>query len=111
VYTGKSGLPHVKHFSPQPTTGQGEQAADMSWWPKHLAWVKSGLNVGYWSTTCEVWYQKWLEAIRSGAATLRTASDWKASIKFAKKTQQLVAANQVASEMYLNGRLNGTGQI
>ncbi|TDL13537.1 hypothetical protein BD410DRAFT_701897, partial [Rickenella mellea] len=36
-----------------------------SWWPRPNAWEGSGLNVGYWSETCEEWYQRRLAEIRS----------------------------------------------
>ncbi|KZP01974.1 hypothetical protein FIBSPDRAFT_771417, partial [Athelia psychrophila] len=33
------------------------QVSQSSWWPKPNIWNGSGLDVGYWSPTCEVWYQ------------------------------------------------------
>ncbi|KAG2746125.1 hypothetical protein P692DRAFT_201719030, partial [Suillus brevipes Sb2] len=35
----------------------------ISWWPRPQAWAMSGLNVGFWSTWCEQWFQKCLNNI------------------------------------------------
>ncbi|KAG2102302.1 hypothetical protein BD769DRAFT_1304521, partial [Suillus cothurnatus] len=35
----------------------------VSWWPRPQAWAASGLNVGFWSTRCEEWFQKRLDNI------------------------------------------------
>ena len=79
--------------------------ASMSWWPKHSTWVKSGLNVGYWSKGCEAWFVRRFDAIRSGSATLKTAGQWKEALKMFTKTRQLVAANELAAQMYLDNQL------
>ncbi|KIM50349.1 hypothetical protein SCLCIDRAFT_70916, partial [Scleroderma citrinum Foug A] len=42
-----------------------QQTADVSWWPKQSTWEGSGLDVGYWSSDDEAWYQKRLELIRN----------------------------------------------
>ena len=75
----------------------------MSWWPKHSAWKTSGLNVGYWTPDCATWFQRRLEAIRSGTALLKNAAQWKRAMLFHKKTTKLVNANQKASALYLAG--------
>ncbi|KAG2141207.1 uncharacterized protein EDB93DRAFT_1089504 [Suillus bovinus] len=67
--------------------------AKISWWPRPQAWATSGLNVGFWSTQCEQWFQKHLDNIRDGVSqnrhmstndinSLMTSSQWKTSIKF-----------------------------
>lgn len=85
--------------------GQGSQSADKSWWPKQSTWNHSGLNLGYWSRDCENWFQKRLVAIHSNTAFLRTAGEWKTSLKFHHKSGQLASANECAAAMYLDGHL------
>lgn len=60
--------------------GKGLQDSHMSWWPKHSTWIKSSLNTGYWSDTCEKWFQLRLSSIRSGEASLRSGQNWSQSI-------------------------------
>ncbi|TFK69382.1 hypothetical protein BDN72DRAFT_767990 [Pluteus cervinus] len=36
---------------------ENSQTSDRSWWPKHVAWEKAGLNMGYWTPDCEAWFQ------------------------------------------------------
>ncbi|KAF8577003.1 hypothetical protein K439DRAFT_1365760, partial [Ramaria rubella] len=38
-------------------TGNKEQYSEDSWWPKHSQWAACGLNMGYWTLSCEVWFQ------------------------------------------------------
>ncbi|KAJ6618822.1 hypothetical protein B0H10DRAFT_1794648, partial [Mycena sp. CBHHK59/15] len=56
-----------------------EQTANKSWWPSHSTWagLRCGNNPGYWSYTCEKWYQERLSEIEAGKATPLTSSDWR----------------------------------
>ena len=47
--------------------GYGEQVSQTSWWPSDLVWASSGLNVGYWSSSCEEWFQRCLDALNDDA--------------------------------------------
>ncbi|KAG2109495.1 hypothetical protein BD769DRAFT_1365361 [Suillus cothurnatus] len=38
----------------------------LSWWPRPQAWAGSGLDMGFWSSQCEDWFQKRLENIHQG---------------------------------------------
>lgn len=76
----------------------------MLWWPKPSAWESSGLNVGYWSPDCENWYQRRLQTIRDGNATLRSGTQWKDAMKMQKKTRPLVQANTTLAHDFLVGR-------
>jgi hypothetical protein len=58
----------------------GAQTSDSLWWPKHRTWMKSGLNVGYWSRGCEDWFQLCLSSTLNGTAHLKTVGEWKASL-------------------------------
>ncbi|KIJ28729.1 hypothetical protein M422DRAFT_140290, partial [Sphaerobolus stellatus SS14] len=57
--------------------GDGNRNRELSWWPRPNAWKKSGLDVGYWSTGCERWYQERLVRISKNEATLKTSNEWK----------------------------------
>ncbi|KAG1722613.1 hypothetical protein EDB19DRAFT_1645694 [Suillus lakei] len=52
------GMYHVHH-----TNGNVEI---VSWWPRPQAWSVSGLNVGFWSSQCEAWFQLRLNNIQQG---------------------------------------------
>jgi hypothetical protein len=80
---------------------QSNQTSDSSWWPKQSVWITSGLHVGYWSVACETWFQKRLEAIRDGTATLRTAGEWRSSLRFWRATAPFISHSKRAAAAYL----------
>jgi hypothetical protein len=80
---------------------QHNQTSDSSWWPKHSVWMASGLNVGYWSVACETWFQMQLEAIRKGTAGLRTAAEWRDSLRFWRATGPFISNHRCAAAAYL----------
>ncbi|KIM85942.1 hypothetical protein PILCRDRAFT_86667 [Piloderma croceum F 1598] len=80
---------------------QSNQTSDSSWWPKQSVWMTSGLHIGYWSVACETWFQKRLEAIRNGTATLRTAAEWRSSLKFWRATAPFISHSKRAAAAYL----------
>jgi hypothetical protein len=82
--------------------------ADMSWWPKHSTWERSGLNWGHWTRSDEEWFQGRLKLIRTGQAELRSSLQWKRALKYQKKTPKLVAANIQHSEIVLLQHLRPT---
>ncbi|THH14954.1 hypothetical protein EW146_g5451 [Bondarzewia mesenterica] len=83
-------------------TGNSMDMAEMSWWPQHKTWCESGLDVGYWSSLCEDWFQNRLSQIRDNWATLRSAREWRSSLRFrSKETRQLEDANERAARNYL----------
>jgi hypothetical protein len=81
--------------------GQGSQKYDSSWWPKLSLFELSPLNVGYWSSACEQWFQTRLSDIRSGTAWARTATEWRNSLKLWKPTLGLVRKNEAAAGDFL----------
>ncbi|KIJ24988.1 hypothetical protein M422DRAFT_38945, partial [Sphaerobolus stellatus SS14] len=60
-----------------------------SWWPKPNIWENSGLNTGYWTSSCEAWYQARLIQIREGTVALRSSTEWKRALRFNHKTPAL----------------------
>ncbi|KAH7917322.1 hypothetical protein BV22DRAFT_989523, partial [Leucogyrophana mollusca] len=83
-------------------TGQGEQTADRSWWPKQSVWTGSNFDLGYWSPENERWFQDRIQQIRSGSATPLSSRNWVNSLKRYKQTSKLVSANLAAAESFLN---------
>ena len=81
---------------------QGNQKSDSSWWPKHSAWMNSGLNVGYWSPACEDWFQRRLDSIRTGTARLRTSTEWKVALKFWRQTAPFINNSRHTAATYLH---------
>ncbi|KZP09770.1 hypothetical protein FIBSPDRAFT_759510 [Athelia psychrophila] len=72
-------------------TGPGVyQEADASWWPKNSTWKTSALDVGYWSPTCEEWYQRRLAGILDGSAKVKSATKWRDALKLHKESSALV---------------------
>lgn len=86
--------------------GQQQQTADVSWWPKQSIWEACGLNVGYWSTDNEIWYQKHLQKIREYdgkcCAPYHTSSDWQKALKYHRNTIKKVCdSSACAAENWL----------
>ena len=94
-----SGQQDLSHIS------QGEQTASVSWWPKQFTWEASGLNVGYWSTDDEAWFQKHLKDIRkyhgTGNPPYHTAAEWRNKLKYHKVMKKVVAFTRDAAERWL----------
>ncbi|KAI9464841.1 hypothetical protein HD554DRAFT_2026204, partial [Boletus coccyginus] len=71
-----------------------KQTADVLWWPKQSIWEACGLNVGYWSTDNEVWYQKYLQKIckydRTSPPPYCISSEWQKALKYCKDTTKRV---------------------
>ncbi|KAF8627653.1 hypothetical protein AX15_004346 [Amanita polypyramis BW_CC] len=81
----------------------GNQIKEVSWWPKHTTWKGCGLDVGYWSSSCETWFLNRLRAIRNGTATPRTSREWKNSLSYLRRTPVLVENGRRAADMFLSG--------
>lgn len=67
------------------STGVPNQQTTKSWWPSHHVWQKSGFFVGYWTRSCEEWFQKRQREILDGKATLHTAAQWSRTLKFERR--------------------------
>ncbi|KIK32508.1 hypothetical protein CY34DRAFT_19003 [Suillus luteus UH-Slu-Lm8-n1] len=83
-----------------------------SWWPRPQAWVVSGLNVGFWSSRCESWFQSHLDNIRLGVSRERhkltndangpmTGAQWKRSLKFNPGTNKMMKNVEAACCSFL----------
>lgn len=77
------------------------QTADLSWWPKASTFTASGLYPGYWTHSCEYWFQQRLCAISNGSAVLYNASEWANRLTLHKPIRKLVANNRAAAKSFL----------
>lgn len=75
----------------------GIQTELASWWPRHSVWQGSGLDVGYWSQGCELWYQKRLAGIKAGTAHPIGSIRWKSTLVYHKWTSKIFKATHNAS--------------
>jgi hypothetical protein len=87
-------------------TEHSKQTSESSWWPKHSAWIKSGLYVGYWTPQCEAWFQERLQMIREQHPDGRPlrATAWNKKIRLNHDTRWLVEANEMAARKYFGGQ-------
>lgn len=86
----------------------GQQVADVSWWPKQSAWEISGLDMGYWTSDNEEWYQRQLCTIsahlqegRPVQGLLKNAKQWRNALKSNKRElDKISCANRRAAENF-----------
>lgn len=60
------------------------------------------MDVGYWSHTCEEWFQRRLKGIRAGEEKLRNAKEWKQALKLHKTSKSFVGNIRLRCEQVLN---------
>ncbi|KAE9392365.1 hypothetical protein BT96DRAFT_830746 [Gymnopus androsaceus JB14] len=80
----------------------GPQTLDISWWPKHLAWAHSGLNIGTWNADCEHWYKGRLAAIQAGTAKLLSPTEWKSAIRFTHQSLKVAEIGEKLAAEFLD---------
>jgi hypothetical protein len=60
------------------------------------------MDIGYWSSDCEKWFQAHLQDILDDKATLKTAHEWRAILKkFKPDTPLFVAANEQFAALFI----------
>ncbi|KIJ24890.1 hypothetical protein M422DRAFT_126992, partial [Sphaerobolus stellatus SS14] len=59
-----------------------------SWWPKPNIWKHSGLDVGYWSTGCEKWFQDRKLRIQKEDVQLKSSERWRSSLVRNRQTKK-----------------------
>jgi hypothetical protein len=80
---------------------------DLSWWPKHGTFMSSGLWPGYWSHSCEEWFQIRHQQIVEHRGDLKTATKWKNTMKLYKQVSRLQDVNSSAASQYLLSQIAG----
>lgn len=83
------------------SSGDGETDKHSSWWPQLHQWKNSGLDVKYWGTFCESWYQTRLSKLLSGEITVKGGREWKQGMKMDNLTRNLIANNEAMSLQFL----------
>lgn len=73
-----------------------------SWWPQHHHWQSSGIDVRYWSSACESWFQRRLGALRDKGYTVRQGKEWGNALKLFKETVRLVKRNEQISLNFIH---------
>ncbi|KAI0710845.1 hypothetical protein C8Q76DRAFT_586566, partial [Earliella scabrosa] len=68
---------------------QQNQTQDVSWWPKHEHWIASGTYHARWTPWHETWFRSRLELIQRDEAQLRSASEWRNSLKRYTQTREV----------------------
>lgn len=75
----------------------------VSWWPRSDLWnaAFSAYNVGYWSASCEAWFQERLSQIRVGRAQPKSAVEWKAYLRRLAYAMHFRATYEACAAIYL----------
>ncbi|KAG2359108.1 hypothetical protein BDR07DRAFT_1293119, partial [Suillus spraguei] len=71
-------------------TGIRDQTTTLAWWPVPDLWDGSGLNMGYWTLSCEQVFQSRLKKICEGNATLLTTKKWRSDLKYYKNLSKKI---------------------
>ena len=58
--------------------------------------MASGLNVGFWSPDCELWFQSQAQEILQKTATIKSATAWTVALKYKKPRMLRLINNQEA---------------
>ncbi|KAG2336059.1 hypothetical protein BDR05DRAFT_835490, partial [Suillus weaverae] len=65
-------------------TDRRAQTTTLAWWPSPQLWRTSGMDIGYWSLSCEHVFQTRLGKIRDGSASMLTTKKWRSDLKYYK---------------------------
>jgi hypothetical protein len=63
-------------------TRHGTSSEDLSWWPKHGTWMRSGLFADQWTPDAESFYTRRVNAMEQKNWLLKNATSWKESLKY-----------------------------
>ncbi|KAI0758391.1 hypothetical protein BC629DRAFT_1598065 [Irpex lacteus] len=67
-----------------------EQASVISWWPLPDVWTGSEMDVGFWSSKAEQWFQKRCAELLEGKAKAKTNHTWRKDLKRLNKDASAV---------------------
>ena len=102
VWTGNNVFIFIETLLIYYITGEGVMDKTSSWWPQHFQWQDSGIDVRYWSSSCETWFQRRIEALRNKGYTVRQGKEWGNSLKLFKETIRLVKRNEQISLKFIH---------
>ncbi|KAJ7779247.1 hypothetical protein B0H16DRAFT_1502036 [Mycena metata] len=100
------GVYEVSTGQSDPFGPDGQQTRTVSWWPREVAWRNSGLNMGYWTPSCEAWFQNRLAEIRAGSAELHNLRQWNEILPTSDQCRLLSRTNDRLAAAFLDE--NGT---
>jgi hypothetical protein len=61
------------------------------------------MNVGFWSSAAEDWYQSRRALIHSGHAGLKSGEEWHSNLKYQRKGAPLAEKHEAAAVKFLDG--------
>ncbi|KAJ7041021.1 hypothetical protein C8F04DRAFT_1177591 [Mycena alexandri] len=100
------GVYEVSTGQSDPFGPDGQQTKTVSWWPREVTWRNSGLNMGYWTRSCEAWFQNRLAEIRAGSAELHNLRHWNEILPSSDRCRLLSRTNDGLAAAFLDE--NGT---
>ncbi|KAK6997113.1 hypothetical protein R3P38DRAFT_2564359 [Favolaschia claudopus] len=95
------GVYHVATGQRDIHSPRNRQTTIISWWPRPINFVKSGINVGWWSPACESFYQRRLAQIANGQTTLPSQIEWKNNLRFDNKVPLYMEGFENCARMML----------
>ena len=63
-------------------TCQNGPSSDLSWWPKHGTWMRTGLFADQWTPEAESFYDGQVKAMEQKRWLLKNATTWKETLKY-----------------------------
>ncbi len=82
--------------------GRGRLTEHVSWFPKDASWRGCGMDVGFWSSDAETWYQRRVVRYLGGEFKCENQTEWKRSLKLWRDAPKTSAALEKASEEFLD---------
>ncbi|KAK6988826.1 hypothetical protein R3P38DRAFT_2572887 [Favolaschia claudopus] len=95
------GVYHIATGQRDINAPRNRQTTIISWWPRPVNFLKSGINVGWWSPACENFYQRRLAQIAKGDASLPSQIDWKNNMRFDNKVPLYMDGFEKCAQMML----------
>jgi hypothetical protein len=63
-------------------TQSGSSTSDLSWWPKHGTWMRTGLFADQWTPDAESFFACQVKAMEQKCWLLKNATAWKETLKY-----------------------------
>ncbi|PBK83280.1 hypothetical protein ARMGADRAFT_945059 [Armillaria gallica] len=82
--------------------GRGRLTEHVSWFPKNASWRGCGMDVGFWSSDAETWYQRRVARYLGGDFKCENQTEWKRSLKLWRDAPKTSAALEKASQEFLD---------
>jgi hypothetical protein len=84
-------------------TQGGSSSSDLSWWPKHYSWMRTGLVADQWTPDAELFYARQVKAMEQKRWLLKNATTWKETLKYDRlQMEPLYRGCEVLSADFIN---------